>query len=82
MIDKVKRLKIKDNVDLKSLSKYGIEECDDEYYTMQFEYYEHFICAWINKVTRIIELEVTSDVFAIPGIIYHLVKDDLVEEVD
>lgn len=63
---KVGRLKIKDNVDLQSLEKYHIEECDSDYYTLQFEYEEHFFALWINKHTRIIELEVSTDIFSIP----------------
>lgn len=63
---KVGRLKIRDGIVFEKLSDYGIKELDNEYYTIQFEYEDNFYALWINKYTRIIELEVNTDIFAIP----------------
>ena len=76
-------LKIKDNVDLKELEKYGFKEYNNEYSRL----YKSDIATWVNKKTREI-IDVDLDAFL--TIVYlgestrvsDLIKADLVEKVE
>lgn len=77
-------LKIKDNVDLKELEKYGFEE-NGFYYskTFNFEYYEVKIDVEKDRKYLIIQNDYYDSDYAcyIPNLIYDLIKADLVEKV-
>lgn len=77
-------LKIKDNVDLKELEKYGFEE-NSFYYskTFNFEYYEVKIDVEKDRKYLIIQNDYYDSDYAcyIPNLIYDLIKADLVEKV-
>ena len=78
-------LKIKDNVDLEELKKYGFEE-NSFYYskTFNFEYYKVEINIEKDRKYLIIQNDYYDSDYAcyIPSIIYDLIKADLVEKVD
>ena len=78
-------LKIKDNVDLKELEKYGFREsCFYYRKTIDYEYYEVNIS--IDLDTRLIAIQ--NDYYDsnytsyIPSVLYDLIKANLVEKVD
>lgn len=77
-------LKIKDNVELKELEKYGFEE-NDFYYskTLNFEYYKVKIDIEKDRKYLIIQNDYYDSDFAcyIPSVLYDLIKADLVEKV-
>lgn len=77
-------LKIKDNVDLKELEKYGFEE-NSFYYskTFNFEYYEVKIDVEKDRKYLIIQNDYYDSDYAcyIPNLIYDLIKADLIEKV-
>ena len=76
-------LKIKDNVDLKELEKYGFTEYNDEYSRL----YKSDVETWVNKKTREIK-DVDLDAFlTIVDLgestrVSDLIKADLVEKID
>ena len=73
-------LKIKDNVDLKELEKYGFKEWSFLYeFTLDDEYGESIV---INKTDRTIEITsgMSGTILEI-NILYDLIKDGLVEKV-
>ena len=79
-------LKIKDNVDLKELEKYGFEFCDREFYR-----YDRTIdgtLAWtlyITKTHHNIQIKVYEPCTMakeLQCLLYDLIKADLVEKVD
>lgn len=74
-------LKIKDNVDLKELEKYGFRS----YYIVGKKYYEIVYKNGnnikVNSDTRFIHLNFNSVCNKIPNVIYDLIKADLVEKV-
>lgn len=76
-------LKIRDNVDLKELEKYGFEE-NGFYYsrTLNFEYYKVEIYIEKDRKYLIIQNNYYDSDYAcyIPSIIYDLIKADLVEK--
>lgn len=78
-------LKIKDNVDLKELEKYGFEE-NSFYYskTFNFEYYKVEIDIEKDRKYLIIQNDYYDSDYAcyIPSIIYDLIKADLVVKVE
>lgn len=78
-------LKIKDNVDLKELEKYGFEE-NSFYYskTFNFEYYKVEIDIEKDRKYLIIKNDYYDSNYAcyIPSLIYDLIKADLVEKID
>lgn len=78
-------LKIKDNVDLKELEKFGFEE-NSFYYskTFNFEYYEVKIDVEKDRKYLIIQNDYYDSDYAcyIPSLIYDLIKADLVEKVE
>ena len=82
-------LKIKDNVDLKELEKFGFKECPFYYFTNinKDMYYEDEDIA-INKKNRQIYMIIDDEVYEMNlGIksfdyLYDLIKADLVEKVD
>lgn len=67
-------LKIKDNVDLKKLEKFGFEY-KHSYYVCCSEYGDISIIIYANREINVI----TSHKL---NILYDLIKDDLVEKVD
>lgn len=76
-------LKIKDNVDLKELEKYGFKECNEEY----IRSYKNEISTFIWKETRIIEdVDVsgflTNYILGESKRVNDLIKDGLVVKVD
>jgi hypothetical protein len=77
-------LKIKDNVDLKELEKYGFKWCREEKYYFYDEtgnlggYDEIFI----NKEDRFIQLGYEPCPYFIEDCLYDLIKDGLVEKID
>ena len=74
-------LKIKDNVDLKELEKYGFKEWSFFYeFTLDDEYGESIV---INKTDRTIEITsgMSGTILEI-NILYNLIKDGLVEKVE
>ena len=74
-------LKIKDNVDLKELEKYGFTEyklVDKKHYELN---YRNANCIKINQNTRLIHYNQNSVDNFIPNVIYDLIKDGLVEKV-
>ncbi len=77
-------LKIKDNVDLKELEKFGFEK-DSWYYkkTFNYEYYKVKIDIELDRKYIIIQNDYYDSDYAcyIPDIIYDLIKADLVEKV-
>ena len=78
-------LKIRDNVDLKELEKYGFEE-NGFYYsrTLNFEYYKVEIDIEKDRKYLIIQNDYYDSDYAcyIPSIIYELIKADLVVKVE
>ena len=78
-------LKIKDDIDLKELEKFGFRfmECDNnQYYTKQFIDNNGWLKAyWIDVKTRQIELEANDPFILLDDTIYDLIKADLVEKV-
>ena len=78
-------LKIKDNVDLKELEKFGFIK-NDFYYTKGFDYdyYKVNIDIEFDRRYIIIQNDYYDSDYAcyIPDVIYDLIKDDLVEKVD
>ena len=76
-------LKIKDNVDLKELEKYGFKK-GGVYYRQIFnyEYYEVKIDIELDRKYIIIQNDYYDSNYAcyIPDIIYDLIKADLVEK--
>ena len=77
-------LKIKDNVDLKELEKYGFKEYNDEY----IRHYKNDIATFIYKDSRIIE-DIDTDYKFLENLnlgeskrVKDLIKADLVEKVD
>ncbi len=80
-------LKIRDDVELKQLEKFGFSlmECDgDIYYTKQFEFDNSFRIYWISTKTRIIEIEysINNDFLLLDDTIYDLIQAGLVEKVE
>lgn len=78
-------LKVRDNVDLKELEKYGFEE-NGFYYsrTLNFEYYKVEIYIEKDRKYLIIKNDYYDSDYAcyIPSIIYDLIKSDLVVKVE
>ena len=75
-------LKIKDNVDLKELEKYGFKKnnlVDKGHYEIN---YRNMNNIKINSDTKLIHYNQMSVDSFIPNIIYDLIKADLVEKVD
>lgn len=79
-------LKIKDSVDLKELEKFGFKDMIDEgvnYYTKQFEFEGEFRAYWVERDTKIIEIETNTQMTVVlDETIYDLIKADLVEKVN
>jgi len=75
-------LKIKDNVDLKELEKYGFKKGFDDYYIQSDNY---SVIIQLNKENKIIRTRTTDynilQVRETWNIIYDLIKADLVEKV-
>ena len=78
-------LKIREDVDLKELEKYGFEE-NSFYYsrTLNFEYYEVKIDVEKDRKYLIIQNDYydSNYVCYIPSLIYDLIKADLVVKVE
>lgn len=78
-------LKIKDNVDLKELEKYGFKE-NSFYYSkiLDFEYYKVKISIEKDRKYLIIQNDYYDSDYAcyVPSLIYNLIKADLVEKVE
>lgn len=73
-------LKIKDNVDLKELEKYGFKNYSligKNYYEIN---YRNMNNIKVNSNTRLIHYNQMSVNNFIPNIIYDLIKDNLVEK--
>ena len=80
-------LKIKDNVDLKELEKYGFKQIS--YYPSEVEYFKKVylenddddrVCYHIYEKTRFIKIT-RLDGEEFDGTLYDLIKDGLVEKV-
>ena len=78
-------LKVKNNLDLKELEKFGFET-DNWYYTKSYDFDYYEIIIKIDEKKRTIQIkndyydaDFTCD---IPNVIYDLIKADLVEKVD
>lgn len=76
----IRRLKLKDSVKFEELEKYGFTYCSDGYYTNQFTLEGHFYAYWIHVKTRLIELEISTDVISVDSTLFYLIRDGLVEE--
>lgn len=89
-------LKIKDNVDLKELEKFGFKYCEEDYteetdaepyinkYWSSYEKKKSDYPIYINVSTRIIDDQYINPPYAevVPAdLIYDLIKADLVEKV-
>ena len=78
-------LKIKDNVDLKELEKYGFNKYGWNYrQTFDYEYYEVVIIVELDRKNIIIQNDYYDSDYAcyIPDVLYDLIKDGLVEKVE
>ena len=79
-------LKIKDNVDLKELEKYGFEYCERGFY--RYERIINNILAWTLYITRthhniqIMVHEPCTMAKELQCLLYDLIKADLIEKVD
>ena len=88
-------LKIKDNIDLKELEKYGFEDYNEDIYLdkmVNLKMSLLFGVPFVNKKTR--ELHILTDLQKLDGFgkgikeviitenIYDLIKDGLVEKID
>lgn len=75
-------LKIKDEVDLEELKKFGFQETGSEnnckYFTYQKEEEETY---WINVDTRIIEIEITQEIVILNNVLYDLIQAGILEKV-
>lgn len=74
-------LKIKDNIDLKELKKYGFKEynlVDKKHFEIN---YQNMNNIKVNQDTRLIHYNQMSVDNYIPNVIYDLIKDGLVEKV-
>lgn len=78
-------LKIRDDIDLKELEKYGFEE-NSFYYSkiLDFEYYKVKIDVEKDRKYLIIQNDYYDSNYAcyIPSLIYDLIKANLVEKVE
>lgn len=85
-------LKIKNNIDLKELEKYGLEETiedwilyndlGDDKYNPTITYFELQICIRNAKQYDCIERVLYTNCNYIPDIVVDLIKADLVEKVE
>lgn len=79
-------LKIKDNVDLKELEKYGFKMVANHYEkTIKDNGYGEYVVLTVYEVDRVIGLIVNTDDNVYTeniDIIYDLIKSDLVEKVE
>ena len=78
-------LKIRDDVDLKELEKFGFEkvqEDDGYYYTKQYFVKDMSFNYWINEETRIIELENNYIFIKLDNTLYDLIQAGLVEKIE
>lgn len=79
-------LKIKDNVDLKELEKFGFEKCEEECNYWKYIFLNKYgdeLQYWIDIDTRIIEFASQDcKVYKIDTTLYDLIQDGLVEKVD
>ena len=72
-------LKIKDNIDLKELEKFGFELTEKEWYETR----DNDIWVMVTPISKTIKLSTNSNgIREIDGILYDLIKADLVEKVD
>lgn len=76
-------LKIKDNVDLKKLEKYGFESVDRNRFLNKYSYTSN--CGtityriWVHKEDRCLSIHNATN--AVFDVLYNLIKDGLVEKV-
>ena len=78
-------LKIKDNIDLKELEKYGFKNKGCNYrQKFDYKYYEVEIIIELDRKYIIIQNDYYDSDFAcyLPNVLYDLIKDGLVEKVD
>ena len=79
-------LKIKDNVDLKELEKYGFKETRFSKYERMYDMEYYRIDIYVDMYDKTINIQ--NDNFdgeyrcEIPNILYDLIKDGLVERVE
>lgn len=74
-------LKIKDNVDLKELEKFGFDGLSYKRYNNKELWYE----VYVEPVSLAIRIQTYSTMFIakrLQHLLYHLIKADLVEEVE
>lgn len=79
-------LKIKDNVDLKELEKYGFKFCfynllDGTKELQRFKYMRYKLNIYILRETKERVIKVKSTSYETMSILYDLIKADLVEKV-
>ena len=78
-------LRIKSDIDLKELEKYGFEKCYWSYYQrFNYEYYEVKIDIELDRRYIIIQNDYYDSDYAcyIPSIVYDLITNGLVEKVE
>ena len=79
-------LKIKDNVDLKDLEKYGFKNfnlfCEYNKNLIEFLKNKHLIIAMENKQIYLEKLEIWQDSRESLEVLYDLIQDGLVEKVE
>ena len=81
-------LKIKDNVDLKELEKYGFEYDKDRGFYWKYVFLSRYGDEkqyWVDEETRIIYFQLDKcglSIFEYDNTLYDLIKDDLVEKVE
>lgn len=79
-------LKIKDNVDLKELEKYGFEYSEEERNYWKYTFLDRYGAEkqyWVDIDTRTIEFSVdTATILKYDNTIYDLIIDGLVEKVN
>ena len=78
-------LKIKDNVDLKELEKFGFKK-EEYYYTVKFDYkyYKVNVMVELDRRCIIIQNDYYDSDYAcyVPDVIYDLIQAGLVEKVE
>lgn len=79
-------LKIKDNVNLKELEKFGFEKCEEERNYWKYVFLNKYgdeLQYWVDFDTRIIEFASQDcKIYKVDATLYDLIKADLVEKVD
>jgi len=78
-------LKIKDNIDLKKLEKYGFQQSINdisEYYFIRLTASSNYAVLIISPITRKLTIDTGSTYIDELNVLYDLIKDGLVEKVE